>query len=265
MAKTNNAVVLDFPKKTKQAQKRKRGVNVNKDGSVRNINGKIYVDFYYLSERIRESSGLPYTEANFKTVRDQFDRITVGIKTGTFRFAEVSPHSKKAAYFAEKEREVFKLKYTPEQINCGEYFQQWYDLLKNSGRVTGRTLLGYKSILKMYLTPFFGKMSFGDLNLTIFTKFIVWARQQKLRGKQAGNETINKCFVPLKSICKSAALESGWGGSYDPFAGFKKLPESDAYEKILPFSLEEQQKLIAAITDHWHHFSSCLCDGIATR
>jgi len=67
MAKTNNAVVLDFPKKTKQAQKRKRGINVNKDGSVRNINGKIYVDFYYLGERVRETSGLPYNDSNLKT------------------------------------------------------------------------------------------------------------------------------------------------------------------------------------------------------
>ena len=38
---------------------------------------------------------------------------------------------------------------------------------------------------------------------------------------------------------------------FDPFLGFKKLPEGDAYEKIMPFSIEEQKLLIAALPDHW--------------
>ena len=41
--------VLDISKKSKPDNKsRKHGLNSNKEGSVRNINGKVYVDFIYL-------------------------------------------------------------------------------------------------------------------------------------------------------------------------------------------------------------------------
>jgi integrase len=68
------------------------------------------------------------------------------------------------------------------------------------------------------------------------------------------NETINKIFIPLKMICKDAAIEYGWGGAYNPFFGFKRLPEGDPYEKISPFSLEEQGILVAQLSDHWKPF-----------
>jgi integrase len=262
MAKTNNAVVLDFPKKTKQTQKRKRGVNVNKDGSVRNINGKIYVDFYYLGERVRESSGLPYNETNLKTVRGQLDRITVGIKAGTFRFADVFPNSQKKDYFTEKEINSAGLKREPEHVICGSYIEKWYDMIKSSGRIAGSTLLTYKIHLKCYLIPYFGKMTFLQLNHNTFNKFIGWARKQKLHGKEVGNDVLNKCLACLKQICKSAALEYGWGSGYNPFFGFKILPV-DAYEKIQPFSLAEQQKLLTALPNFWKpYFQFAFSSGL---
>jgi integrase len=84
-------------------------------------------------------------------VREQLDRIIVAIKSGTFRFAEVFPKSKNRDHFAVMEREAYPLKETPEQVVCRGYFDAWYDLLKNSGRVTERTLLGYKSYMNLYL------------------------------------------------------------------------------------------------------------------
>jgi integrase len=52
-------------------------------------------------------------------------------------------------------------------------------------------------------------------------------------------------------ICKDAAIEYGWSSSYNPFFGFKRLPQTDAYEKIFPFSLAEQNKLNSHLPDHW--------------
>ena len=40
-----------------KAEYRKSGLNRNKDGSLRNINGKVYIDFLYLGERVREPAG----------------------------------------------------------------------------------------------------------------------------------------------------------------------------------------------------------------
>jgi integrase len=140
------ARILNFPDRRKRQKKqRKDGLNRNREGSVRKINGKAYVDFIYLEERVRESSGLPWNDKNAKLVREQLDKIIVAIKSQTFRFAEVFPKSRHREHFAQKERLALGLSEKPEQVTCGMFFDAWYDLRKSSGRVTGRTLLGYRS------------------------------------------------------------------------------------------------------------------------
>lgn len=240
--------VIPFPGSKKM--QRKAGLNKNHMGSVRSINGKLYVDFVYLKERVREKSGLGDTRENSKLVRKQLDRIIMAIDAGTFRFAEVFSQSNKRDYFRSKESEVYGLKKSPAEVNIGEYVWRWYNRLKESGRVSERTLYGYKSYINLYLIPFFDKMTFGDLDLSTFERFIGWAKKQCYKKRPISNETVNKVFVPLKTICKSAAHEFRWIG-FDPFLDFAKLEEVDAYEKIMPFSIEEQKKLIAALPDHW--------------
>ena len=139
----------------------------------------------------------------------------------------------------------------------------WHGLLQESGRVSGRTVYCYKCYLDLYLIPFFKDLTFADLNAGTFEKFISWVKKQHHGKKEIKNETINKIFVPLKTICKSAAIEFGWGTGYSPFFGFKKLPEGDPYEAILPFSIEEQEKLIEQIPDHWKpYFRFAFCSGL---
>ena len=63
-----NVKVVEFPGRPKRNKKpRKSGLNRNKLGSVRKINGKIYVDFMYLDERVRESSGLDWNDDQTKS------------------------------------------------------------------------------------------------------------------------------------------------------------------------------------------------------
>jgi integrase len=246
-----------------QDKGRKAGLNKNREGSVRRINGRAYVDFIYMAERVREPSGLDWDEKNAKIVREQLDKIIVSIKAGTFRFGKVFPHSKKKEYFQEKEARVQGLKKTPDQVFLKNYISTWHELLKGSGRISQRTLFGYKAYLDLYLTPFFGDMTFADLNPGTFEKFISWAKKQRYRKDEIKNETINKIFVPLKIICKRAAIEYGWGSSYNPFFGFKKLPEGDPYESIFPFKVEEQKTLIKEIPDHWKpYFKFAFCSGL---
>jgi integrase len=102
------ALVIPFRRVRKdQSKVRKGGLNKNREGSVRKINGKVYIDFCYMGERVREFSGLVWDEKNAKHVREQLDKIIVSIKSGTFRFAEVFPHSKKRDHFREKENLVY--------------------------------------------------------------------------------------------------------------------------------------------------------------
>lgn len=247
-----NAEVIRFPRPSKNKDiTRKTGLNRNKEGSVRKINGKIYVDFYYLDERVRESSGLSYNRENVRQVRDLLDKIIVSIKSGEFRYAEVFPNSKKAEYFTEKEFKVFGGNRSPEQVLFKDYVWTWYELLKDSERVSLRTLWGYKSYINNYLIPYFGKLKFADMNKSTFDKFVSWSKKQEYRGKTISNSTVNKIFVPLKMICKDASIEYGWGSAYNPFFGFKKPPKKDSYESLSPFSLEEQNAIITSLPDHW--------------
>jgi len=260
----SQAKVIPLPVKPKRSREsRKSGLNVNKEGSVRRINGKVYVDFIYLGERVRECSGLVWNDKNARATRDQLDRIIVAIKTGTFRFSEVFPNSKHRELFDQKEREAYRLAETPEQVLCKSYFDSWYELVKSSGRITGRTLLGYRRYMELYLTPFFGEKAFADLNAVVFEKFVCWAKGKQYRKKTISNSTVNKCFTVLQMICKSAAIRYGWGTSYNPFFGFKKLPGDDPYENILPFSIEEQRTLIEHMLDHWKpYFRFAFCAGL---
>src|SRR5271157_952702 len=96
--------VLALPNTVGRQEKvRKASINRNKDGSVRKTNGLVYVDFMYLGERVRESSGLHWNEKNARLVREQLDRIMTTIKAGTFRFHEIFPASKKIDYFQKQE------------------------------------------------------------------------------------------------------------------------------------------------------------------
>jgi integrase len=258
------ANVVPLAQARRPAEKpRKSGVNRNKDGSVRKINGKIYVDFMYLGERVRERSGLIWNEQNARLVREQLDKITVAMKSDTFRFAEVFPASKKAQYFAEKEISVLGIPKGPDQVVFKDGAQNWFNLLKDSGRVSGRTLHTYKGYLDHYLIPFFGDMTFAQLNRNVFERFISWARQRKLKGESVSNKSINKYFVPLKMISKQAVLEYQWGNSFDPFWGFKRLPEDDALEKIFPFSVDEQKRLRRELPEHWRpYLDFAFCSGL---
>ena len=249
---TQAKVIELFPVQKKRGENaRKAGLNCNKEGSVRKVNGKVYVDFIYLGERARESAGLPWNEKNAKHVRGQLDKIIVDINSGAFKFANVFPNSNRAGYFVEKELGLSGGNKAPDQVLFGDYVWIWYGLLKDSGRIQERTLWGYKNYINNYLEPHFGKMPFADLNKSTFDKFISWARKRKYRKKNISNKTVNKIFVPLKMVCKDASIEYGWGSMYNPFYGFKRLPEDDPYEKLFPFSLDEQNKIIQNLPGYW--------------
>lgn len=249
--KSSNAELIRFPQKRRKDKLRKTGLNVNREGSVRNVNGKVYVDFMYLDERVRESSDLPWNDKNARQVRKQLDKIIIEINSGDFRFTEVFPNSRRIVFFSEKERLLFGENKGPDEVIFKDYVWIWYELLKFSGRVAERTLWGYKGYIKSYLEPYFGEMAFANLNKSTFDKFIAWAKKQRYRKKTISNKTVNKLFVPLRMICNDASIEYGWGSSYNPFFGFKRLPEDDPYENLFPFSLDKQIKIIENLPNHW--------------
>ena len=104
----------------------------------------------YIGERVRESSGLLWNDQNVKEVRKQLDAIAVAIDSGKFKFADVFPTSKKMDYFREKERALHGAAKSQAEVLFEEYAWIWYGLLKDSGRVAERTLLGYRRHIEIY-------------------------------------------------------------------------------------------------------------------
>ncbi len=196
---------------------KKLALNINKFGTVRDINDKEHVDFLYLGHRVRESSGLPSNKDNAKIVREQLDRIGLAIKDGTFEFRKVFPKSKKVDFFSELERSLLGRTRQPSDVLFKDFAWEWYATLKATGGKRERTLLGYKSLLRLYLVPFFGEMPFGKINAVALDRFTAWARSQEYRNKPISNTSINKCLIPLQMICKRAAITYEWGASYNPF------------------------------------------------
>ena len=111
---TAGAQILQFRKRGREQGKvRKVGLNKNREGSVRKINGQAYVDFVYMDERVREPSGLDWDEKNARLVREQLDKIIVSIKSGTFRFGEVFTTAKRGIIFEKRRSRHMVLKRRP--------------------------------------------------------------------------------------------------------------------------------------------------------
>ena len=247
------------------AKKRKDSINKNKFGSVRNVNGMVYVDFMYLGERVREQSNYVWSDENAKIVRDQLDRIDVAIKSGDFRFSKVFQNSKHRAKFDQLERQHLNRNPEPDQVRIGEYIDQWLKEKADSGHITGRTVLYYKSIIQHHLEPYFANLCFSEINANEINRFYAWCRNRKFdRGlKPLSNNTLNKAVVAFKLICKDAAVEYGWGAAYNPFFGFKNLSMNDPIETISPFTLDEQQKILKHLPKHWKpYFKFAFASGL---
>jgi integrase len=266
MSKANNAhdTVVPFPQKKEiKTTYRKHNINRNKEGSVRKINGKVYIYFIYLEERVRECSGNIWNDKNARIARQQLDRIVVAIQAGTFRFAKVFPKSKRSDYFTDKERQVYKFQMPPDQVNFKKFAGNWYSLAEESNRLSGRTLHEYGGYLDKYLIPFFGDMSMAEITPYTLEQFISWARKRKLRKKVVSNNSINKYLTLLKQICTYATVNYRWVNNYSPFQGFKMLPGTDPIENIFPFSIDEQNCLHSVLSCHWEpYFTFAFASGL---
>ena len=104
------AKVIDFPL-GKSANRHKRTsdrLNVGKTGRVYSRGGKLWVDFYYLGERVRERSGLDDTHGNRESLRKKLDLIVTQIDNQVFEFGRSFPHSEKVEHFTRLEGRTFR-------------------------------------------------------------------------------------------------------------------------------------------------------------
>ncbi len=120
------AKIIDFPKHSDTSKKRRKkdSVNIGKKGRVFARSGKLWVDFHYMNQRVREPSGFNNTPKNRKKLRKQLDLVVAEIENGMFEFAKRFPNSTRRDDFTTLEgRLVIK---RPDEINFGKYVKKWW-------------------------------------------------------------------------------------------------------------------------------------------
>lgn len=214
-------------------------LNKGRRGSVFARSSKLWVDFYYFGERVRESSGLIDTRDNRLVLRRKLDLIIAETENGIFVFADRFPKSKRKAHFSNLEGRSIKKE--PDEVSFGEYYQKWWEALKSG--MSESQVRDYKSILGFHLLPFFRHMQFSEITPFLMKKFVAGLKGSKnQKGGGLSAKRIQNIMIPLRVIFKDAVAEYGWSGIADPFSGLK-VPTARKF-RVQPFNFAEWKTIM---------------------
>jgi len=238
------ATVIEFPsdrEKKEQIRKRKP-INSGKKGRIYSRSGKLWVDFHYLGQRVREPSGLNDTAANQRDLRRQLDLIVAEIENGAFEFTKRFPYSNKKEKIAELEGRLVTTE--PGDVLFGEYVKRWWNEMEPG--MTENQIRDYTSILNHHLVPYFSKIQFSEFTPVLMKKFLAQLKAKEVGPKKPiSAKRIQNVMIPLRVITRDAIVEHGWNGFPDPFFGMKlpKVPKT----RVFPFSFREWNILMEFI------------------
>ena len=237
----NQTNIVEFPKfREKQDTKRARDrLNAGKKGRVYSRDGKLWVDFHYLGQRVRESSGLKDMAENKRRLRRQLDLIMAEIENGVFEFAKRFPHSNKKDAFTELEGQIVTIE--PGDVLFGEYVKRWR--VEMEPGMTENQIRDYISILNHHLLPYLSKTPFSEFTPVLMKKFLGQMKSKRVGPKKPiSPKRIQNVMIPLRVITRDAIIEHGWSDFPDPFFGMK-LPKVLKI-RVFPFSFREWKILM---------------------
>jgi len=231
---------VDNRDKSTQAKGKKRApLNKGRGGSIYCRGGKLWIDFYYLGERFRESSGLKDTHNNRLLLRNSLDLIAAEIKNGVFKFAERFPFSKKKLHFSRLEG--LHIKKDPTQITFREYYKKWWEALEKGMSESQKR--DYKSIINFHLLPFFGDRYFSEITAFLVKEFVAGLRGVKNQhGNPISAKRIQNIMIPLRVIIKDAISDFGWPDMKDTYSRIKLPPARKV--RVRPFNQLEWRELL---------------------
>jgi len=225
----------------RKGKKRKRDrLNSGKTGRVYSRGGKLWVDFHYLGERVREPSGLEDSQFNRRAVRKQLDLVIAEIENDVFKFVERFPHSKKKDHYTLLEgKTIIK---DAGEVLFGEYAARWMEDMKPG--MSFSQIRDYTTILKAHLMPYFGGIPFNEICSKVgMKKFVASLKSKKNRyGHFLSAKRIQNVMIPLRIIVRDAIDEYDWSQLTDPFLRLK-LPKVRKI-RIYPFSFDEWKILM---------------------
>ena len=244
MAKSNVAELFrydHFRKKDRNRDILNKGKG--RRGFVFARNRKLWVDFYYFGERVREPSGLTDTRKNRLFLRDTLDLIIAQIKNGVFVFADRFSRSKRKDHFSRLERR--RIIEGPDQVSFGKYYEKWWEALKEG--MTESQRRDYESILNFHILPFFKDMYFSEITSLLMKKFLAKLISSKNHhGEPLSAKRIQNIMIPMRVILKDAIAEFGWANFRDPFLGVK-MPRTRKF-RVQPFDYDEWKKIMETMS-----------------
>ena len=207
----------------------------------------LFVDFYYMGIRCRETTNLTDTPANRKKLEKVIEKMEAEITLGLFNYAKYFPKSDKAA-------EMVALNDRKECINTNtpsfeQFAKLWFLEKEIEWRDTYKRKI--KEIIDMYLI-----VKFGTKPIHLIKKTDVLAFRSSLAkvtygkaNKHLSAARINSIMVPLGMILKEAAKRYKFDNPYDDIKSLKE-PKTD----IQPFTLEEVWKFINGVRADYRNY-----------
>lgn len=219
-------------------------------GSFYSRSGRLVLEFRYRGIRCRETTKLIDSAANRKRARAILDRMEAEIMLGTFDYAKYFPKSKKAEQFADHDQKVDRLR--SQLPKFSEFAKSWYSEFEVEWRQSYKDTVSLT--LRKYLLP-----QFGDCPLDKIAKADILQFRAGLKRKPRANGTyglsaarINKVLMILGQVLKEAAERYDF---VSPCLNIRPLKVQKKH--IQPFSLDEVQRMIAAVRPDFESYFTC--------
>jgi integrase len=230
----------------------KKSTISSKDQKVKNRSsqgGRVYsrgqtlwLDFYYLDERVRVSTGQKDTHVNREQARRWLNLIQAQIQNGIFCFGKHFPTHMQAKHFALLEGRVHRSR--PQDVLFGLYAESWMERVGPTMKPGLRR--SYWGRLRNHILPHFGLRTFAEITRVSVKEFVGKLMLTPTRqGDLLKSKTITEMMIPLRVIYHDAVNEHEWVTLVDPFMGLK-LPRIEKHDPH-PFEIWEWKAFLNII------------------
>ncbi len=221
--------------------------------SIREMNGKLFFDFRYRSQRCREYTAAEDNKTNRTKMEKILKKIEEDIEADVFEYRRYFPNSKLADKFDSPQAVRSKISIAtqrafnaaPAQIDTpkfSEFVEQWFDEFSVGWRRTYISTV--RQIIDSRLIPEFGDKAVSDIHREDILSFR--STLAKEPGRQQDSKLsprrINAIVLVLTQVLNEAADRYHFTTPADRIKPLKlKKPN------VMPFSLEEVHRIIESV------------------
>ncbi len=200
--------------------------------------GKLYLDFYLLGSRFRETTLLPDTVANRRRLEALIKKMEADMLLATFNYRDYFPDSPQAAKadLLMKQKGIGTLGSTVPTLE--QAANAWYAEHEVEWRKSYQKIV--KTIIHKHIVVALGKIPLDLLDRDSLVEF----RNGLVRYRTSGglglaSATINRIMTILAAILMDASFRYKIP---NPYERIKKLKEEKRH--VLPFSLDEVSRIL---------------------